>query len=198
MCTNVRAAFSKIESITSEIKEESIDAAFLTEMWLDSSNPLHSNRLERLFELEGLQTIATPRRGRRGGGVAIVLNTAGNFEMKKLHVNVACVKNSIETVWALLTPKTPGGPFKQYICCCLYSPPNSKLNETLLHHIQFNITRLTDLYRSSGVIICGDINNLKIDRLENIYADIKNLVADPTHGKRILDVILTNAHKHYD
>ena len=90
-------------------------------------------------------------------------------------------------------PKTPGGPYKQY-----NSPPNSKLNETLLHHIQFNVTRLTDLYRGSGVIICGDINNLKVERLQEVYADIKNLVADPTRGKKILDVILTNAHKYYD
>ena len=127
-----------------------------------------------------------------------MFNTTGGFVMKKLHVNVACGKNSLETVWALLTPKSPGGKYKHYICCCLYSTPKSKLNEALLHHIQFNVTRLTDLYKDAGVIICGDINNLKVDRLLNVYANLKNLVADPTHGSKILDVILTDAHAVYD
>ena len=100
MCTKVRSAFNKLESISLEILEEKVDICFLTELWQDESNALHSNRLERMFQMKGLETVSTPRRRRRGGGVAIVLNTSGNYIMKKLHVNVASGKNSLETVWA--------------------------------------------------------------------------------------------------
>ena len=59
MCTNVRSAFSKLESIANEVIEEKIDVAFLTEIWMDFSNPLHCSQLERLFQLKGLETIVT-------------------------------------------------------------------------------------------------------------------------------------------
>ena len=139
LCTNVRSAFPKADSITTEILEEGIDLAFLTEIWMDSSNPLHSNKLERLFEVHGLESATTPRRGRRGGGVAIILNTAGNYTMKRLQVNVATGRNSLETIWVLVTSKVPGGKYKHYICCCVYSPPNSRINDALVHHLQFNL-----------------------------------------------------------
>ena len=198
MSTNVRSAFLKLDSIATEIVEEKVDIAFLTEIWLDSDNHLQSNRLERLFELGGLETFATPRLGKKGGGVAIVVNTAGKYAAKKLHVNTATGRNSLETVWILLSPKQPGGLYKHFICCCLYSPPNTKLNDALVAHVQYNVNRLVDVYKGAAVVICGDVNSLRIERLESVFCDMKNIVADPTHGARVLDVIITDAHRHYD
>ena len=56
MCTNVRAAFSKLESIATEILEENLDISFLTEIWLNENNSLHANQLDRMFEMKGLET----------------------------------------------------------------------------------------------------------------------------------------------
>ena len=48
------------------------------------------------------------------------------------------------------------------------------------------------------MIIAGDINNLKVDQLLQSLPDLKNLVVEPTHGNRVLDVILSDAHADYD
>ena len=60
------------------------------------------------------------------------------------------------------------------------------------------MNRLTDLYRGSRVIFAGDINNLKIGNLLSTLPDLRNLVADPTHGSRVLDVIITDAHGSFE
>ena len=67
-----------------------------------------------------------------------------------------------------------------------------------VNYVQFNLNHLSDLYKGSRVIIGGDINSLKICRLLQLYPDMKNLVADPTHGSKVLDVIITDAYGDYD
>ena len=44
----------------------------------------------------------------------------------------------------------------------------------------------------------GDINNLDCDKVCDTYPDMVNLVASPTRGARILDVLVTNLHTSYD
>ena len=68
----------------------------------------------------------------------------------------------------------------------------------LLDHVQFNLNSLTAQYPGAGIIIGGDINNLDCGRLCNTFPDMINLVASPTRGSRIQDVIVTNMHTAYD
>ena len=57
---------------------------------------------------------------------------------------------------------------------------------------------MTAIYNGAGVIIGGDINNLPVEKIRCCYPDLKNLVADPTHGSRVLDVVISNLHISYD
>ena len=104
----------------------------------------------------------------------------------------------LEVIWCLVSPAVPIHGIKNFICVCIYSPPRSKLNDKLTEHLQFNLNRLSALYPKSGVIIGGDVNNLDMKKLCNTYPGLINLVADPTHGSRILDVIVTDLHGSYD
>ena len=54
MCTNVRSAFPKIGAICHAIIEENIDICILSEIWMDSTNPLHVNAIDRELEINGL------------------------------------------------------------------------------------------------------------------------------------------------
>ena len=128
----------------------------------------------------------------------MVVNTRLGYTAKKLNVNCTTGVSSLEVVWSLVTPPVPIDGFKNIICVCLYSPPRSKLNKKLLNHIQFNLNRLTAVYSKSGVCIGGDINNLGIQKLLDCFPDTINLVATPTYGMRILDVLVTNLHRGYD
>ena len=146
LCINVRSAFPKLQSICDEILEREATISFLTEIWQDINNPMHSNQLERALQLQGIEIITNPRRGRRGGGVAIALNIRHEYQMTKLQVNCTSGKGSLEAVWALIRPKTPGDAYKAYICCSFYAHPNSKINPVLLEHLQYNTARLSIIY----------------------------------------------------
>ena len=64
---------------------------------MDSTNPLHVNAIDRELEINGLEYITTARRNKRGGGVAVVVNKAKGYSVKKLHVNNAAGKGALET-----------------------------------------------------------------------------------------------------
>ena len=68
----------------------------------------------------------------------------------------------------------------------------------MIEHLQFNLNRLTATYPEAGIFIGGDCNNLRIDKIRSCYPDLVNLVTEPTHGSKILDVILSNVHMAYD
>ena len=126
--------------------------------------------------------------------MAVAVDTTLGFSVKKLQV----ASPKLETCWALVSPKLPSPGSKSYICCALYSPPNSKLKRKLLQHIEYNIARLSSSYPGSGVIIGGDINDLKLNELCEVYPNMKCVVADPTHNNKVLDVIVTTAYNEYD
>ena len=113
-----------------------------------------------------------------------------------MNVNCTDGPSSLEVLWCLVTPPEPSERFKNYICLCLYSPSRSRLNNKLLE--QYNLNWLTAAYPEAGVFIGGDVNNLSIEKLRNCFPDLVNLVTNPTHGNRILDVILSNAHMEYN
>ena len=107
-------------------------------------------------------------------------------------------RNSIEVVWVLVTPPSPINGMDRLICACIYSPPRSKLDDVVLGHLRFNISKLKSQYPRAGVVIGGDINRLPCEKICNTFPDLVNLVATPTRGSKILDVIITNLHSVYD
>ena len=44
----------------------------------------------------------------------------------------------------------------------------------------------------------GDINNLDCNKICNTFPDLLNMVATPTRGNKILDVLVSNLHQVYD
>ena len=93
--------------------------------------------------LNGLDVATNARQDRRGGGVAIVVNTECGLKLKKLHVNCSEGGSRLETVWGWVSHTKSGGLLKHYICVSFYSPPNTRLNAKLLEHLTFNLTRLS-------------------------------------------------------
>ena len=198
LSTNVRSIFPKIDCFCTTLCQEGVGIGFITELWMDKCNPLHIKELDRRLNLDGFEFITNARQARRGGGVAVVVNTRLGYTVRKLNVNCTTGASSLEVVWSLVTLPTPIDGFRNIICVCFYSPPRSKLNKKLLNHLQYNLNRLTAVHPKSGVCIGGDINNLEIQRLLDCFPDTINLVTTPTYGTRILDVLVTNLHPGYD
>ena len=49
-------------------------------------------------------------------------------------------------------------------------------------------------YPGAGVIISGDRNDLKMEKLESVDPALKQLVMKGTRGPKILTVVLTDLH----
>ena len=73
-----------------------------------------------------------------------------------------------------------------------YSPPHYKKNNQLLDHLISTTHFLLSKYPKAGVIIGGDKNDLKISSLLSCIPKLRQLVTQPTHKKKVLDIILTN------
>ena len=113
----------KIRDFSTDMDDRNCSISFLTEVWEKAENRKHQYKIEELFELKGMQYISTPRPGtKRGGGAAIVVNTA-NFSISKLNI---AIPHNLEIVWGLMRPKEATGNITKIIVCSFYCPPKSK------------------------------------------------------------------------
>ena len=66
----------------------------------------------------------------------------------------------------------------------------------MLHYLITTLISLEGLYSGCGILLTGDFNHLKIQRLVTQFK-MKQLVRIPTRGNNILDLIITNMHQAY-
>ena len=74
---NLRSLIPKVKSFVEKMHNHDISLGLLTEVWQKSENKKHIFEIEKMFHMEGLKYISTPRHSaKRGGGAAIVAATA--------------------------------------------------------------------------------------------------------------------------
>ena len=192
---NVRSLMPKVNSFAEDMLDRSCQLSFLTEIWTKSENRRHQFKIEELYEMKGLKYISTPRPGvRRGGGVAIVVNTE-HYSISKLNVHIP---NSLEIVWGLLKPHEVTGKIKKIIVCCFYCPPKSKKKSMLIEHMTLTTQSLLNTFPNAGILISGDRNDLSIDKILSVEKTLKQLVKKGTRGPNILTIICSNLETFYE
>ena len=191
----MRLLIPKLNNFALDMNERESDIGFLTEVWEKLENKKHQFKLEELLHMKGIQYISTPRPGaKRGGGAAIAVRR-DKFKITKLNIPTP---GAVEIVWGLLKPITITGKISVIIVCCFYSPPNSKKNAALLSHLPTTLQSLLTTYPNAGVVISGDRNSISIQALLSIDPSLRQMVMKPTHGFKVLYVILSNLHCFYD
>ena len=192
---NVRSFMPKVNSFAENILHRSCQLSFLTEIWTKSENRRHQFKIEELYEMKELKYISTPRPGaRRGGGVAIVVNTE-HYSISKLNVHIP---NSLEIVWGLLKPHEDSEKNKKIIVCCFYCPPKSKKKSMLIEHMTLTTQSLLNTFPNAGILISGDRNYLSIDKILSVEKTLKQLVKKGTRGPNILTIICSNLETFYE
>ena len=193
---NMRSCWSKINNLADDINMRGTDLCFLTEIWEKQESKKHQRAIEGMMEMKGVKYISTPRvGGRRGGGVAIAYSPE-KFQVSKLNIDVP---SPLECIFALVKPTGLVGKAKRIIAICFYSPPRSKSNGKLLDLLSEQISRLRTEHNGCGIIVCGDRNNLAIDRLLTVDPALKQIVNKNTNKNqdKILDVICTDLSAGY-
>ena len=99
--SNMRSLGPKLQNFRTDMLERKISAALLTEVWEQTSCKKQQYEIEKMFQLDGLKYISTPRTQKRGGGAAIVVNTV-NFSVDKIQVPIPY---NLEVVWGLIRQK---------------------------------------------------------------------------------------------
>ena len=192
---NMRSLLPKLDYFVEDFEERDIGLSFLTEIWEKSCNKKHQNKLQEMFEMKGILYISTPRPGlKRGGGVAIAADPS-RFSLSKFNVPNP---HLLEVSWGLLKPKQVTGPISKIICCAFYSPPYSKKKTKLIEHIASTLQDLLLDHPGAGVVIAGDRNDLSVERLISMESTLRQIVRIPTHGRKVLDVVLTNIWRFYN
>ena len=192
---NMRSIFPKLDSYAEDFHEREIGLSFLSEIWEKSLNKKHQYKLEEMFETKGIIYISTPRPGlKRGGGVAIAANPS-KFSLAKLNVQIP---HQLEVSWGLLKPRHITGSITKIICCAFYSPPRSKKKTKLIEHLSTALQDLLLDHPGAGIIMAGDRNDLTVERLLTVDSSLRQIVNVPTHGKKILDVIITNIWRFFN
>ena len=186
--TNHRSFFPEFHNFIDAIKTLDLTVGLHSEIWESQENKSHQNKIEAAFQLEGINYISNPRPDRRGGGAAITL-VEGSFQLTKLDI---IIPKNLEVVWGLVRPKEPTIHFKGIIVCSFYCAPNSRKKSQLIQHITINHSSLKVRYKDTFFMIGGDRNDLDIKRLLDISPTLHSLNTKPTHGKKNIDVIVTD------
>ena len=116
--SNVRSLIPKIENFKNDILERNISLSILSEVWEKADCKKQQFELEKMFQIDGLKYISTPRMTKRGGGAAIVANLR-EFSLEKIPV---IIPHNLEVVWGLLRPKKESESIREIIVAALYSP----------------------------------------------------------------------------
>ena len=198
---NLRSLLPKVNSLKTDIIERNIDIAFLQEIWEDSDNVRFQEEVEKMYELHNLKYASAPRpkvklknkRNAAYGGAAIIVNTS-RFSFKNLNVKVP---NGLEVIWGLVKPKFEVSKFRSIIVCSFYSPPGEGKNTKLADHITTTLHMICTQNPDSGLILGADINAMKISPILNCGLKLRQIVDQPTRGRRILDVLITNLGSYY-
>ena len=197
---NCRSLQPKARSLVEKFQNEDYSIAILCEIWekTGKKNRYFQAKVEEMLEMDGLKYLSCGSRpsGKRGGGVAILIDsTKLNIEKLQIHV-----PNNLEVLWTIVRPKEiqPGSKFKEYVVCSIYSPPSSRKNRKLLDHLISTTHALMARFPMAAFYLGGDKNDLSLASLLQGLPKFVQIVANYTHGEKIIDVIITNCSQLYD
>ena len=187
--SNCRSLTPKLNNFKNDIIQRGISVSLCSEVWEKANCKKQRFEFEKMFHMEGLKYISTPRTTKRGGGAAIIVNIE-NFTLDKLEI---IIPYKLEVIWGLMRPKIASPKIREIIVCSFYSPPKSKKNSKLLDHLISTTQFLLTKYPNAGIIMGGDKNDLNLAPLMRGVPRLKNIVTKNTYKNKILDVILTGA-----
>ena len=139
-CRSLYANFTKIQEYLRSLKHK-LSAIALSETWIDEDRGVD-------FCMEGYELHYCSRKNKRGGGVALFVNTDLKCRI------VECMTMAINDLFECITVEIDMEKKKNVVVTCIYRTPGSKIemfNENLEKVLcQFNEKKI--------YILCGDLN----------------------------------------
>ena len=131
------------------------------------------------------------RENNPGGGVAILVDT-------QYEIFDPCLTppTGVEAVWSIIKIKNKNR-VNRIAACSLYVSPRSRKKAETCEFLTSSIHMLKSKYDNLKFIIGGDINSLDIKPILDSAPSMKQVVDKPTHGNRILDILITDLFQEF-
>ena len=188
---NMRSFAPKLHNFVQDFKMRGLGLALCGETWGKDDSKVYQRKIKQLLEIEGLTTISTNRKYRRGGGTMILADNS-KVNLEKLPIDIP---HNLEISWGLVRPKR--GPKIDIIVACFYYPPKCRKKTKINDHIIETIHTLLTKYPKAEVIIGGDRNELSVTEIISAVPKLKNVQFKPTLNGKNLDVLLTTMSRWY-
>ena len=187
---NARSVFNKCDNLTEMLKQISPDICILSESWESQRR-----RLNTLLNKTQFKSHSYYRKNRSpGGGCAIIFNES-RFSVSSLEVDVP---EEVESVWALMTPKSDDRKnlkVKRIAVGSFYISPKSRHKAETIEHIIQTIHTLRARYDNDIHFLCGgDFNRVDISDILDSYGALKQLISVSTRHSATLEILLSDLH----
>ena len=169
----------KIDEFSCFMKTHNPDVACITETWLQESID------ESCLYIAGYNFIFKNRSGCCHGGVGLYVRNSISFKCLDYLQHPV-----LEVLWVRLTPKKLPCGFPCLVIGVIYHPPSADDQEMLIYLLK-SLTTIESDYPGCGLMLAGDFNRLKVNRLLNQF-QCKQMVNAPTRADQTLDLIITN------
>ena len=182
--TNTMSLTPKIDEVSCFMKIHNPDAACITETWL------HGSIDESCLYIDGYNFIFKNRSVGCHGGVGLYIKNSISFECLD-HLQHPL----LEVLWVRLTPKRLPRGFTCLVIGVIYHLPRADDHE-MLSYLSISLTTIESDYPGCGLMLSGDFNQLKVNRLLNQF-QCKQMVNVSTRADKTLDLIITNLYSFY-
>ncbi len=184
--TNVHGALSsKTDEIHTIATMHRSDIVCITETWCSLTVP------DATLQMPSYTAVRRDRQnGKKGGGLMLYLRDTLPFRYWG-----ELDDQMLETIWVTVAMQRLPREISNITIGLIYHPPGNK-DRPMLDHIAGCIDHIHQKYPDTGVLLCGDFNQLKDSRIQRDL-HLMQLVQKPTRGKAILDKTYTNFPIYY-
>ena len=182
LLSNVCHITNKVDELSAVVSIYDPSVVMITESWLSDDIGDSSVKIGNKYNI-----FRRDRKSPGGGVIAYVNNCLPAERMTHLE------EENKEVIWLLLKPPRTPRPYSTIVAAVVYYPPGQSAEQAIDMN-EYLTTCIDSLLRerpSSGIVIAGDFNQLKLRELCNRF-NLKRSVTKPTRGHNILDQILTN------
>ena len=172
--SNVCHITNKVDELSGVVSVNDPSVVMITESWLSTNIPDSAVMIGNNYNIFRLDR-RTP-----GGGVLAYVNTCIPVErISNLE------EEGKEVLWLVLKPPRAPRPFSSITVVITYYPPGQprERENEIIEYLSNGLDELLRKRPSSGIIIAGDFNNLKLSRLCSRF-NLRKTVSAPTTGNR--------------
>ena len=173
---------NKVDELTAVVSIYDPSVVMITESWVSEDIADDAVQIGNKYNLF--------RRDRKSPGGGVIANVNKCLPAKRMaHLE----EESKEVIWLLLKPPRTPRPYSTVAVAIVYYPPGQSA-EHAIDMIEYLATCIDNVLRqrpSSGIVVGGDFNQLKLKELCNRF-NLKRSLTKPTRGQNTLDQILTN------